>query len=210
MERWQPPCLSCLSSEVSKAAPPPLQGNRGISDAWTPRGRTQSSHIPSRARQRWGSWHSALPAAGRTGSPVYARTVWERRGGGVQVVSRVPPGVRALKVLSLQPLPRSPLPGSPRGAGSSRGTWSAVAAMRGRADRRDSAAEAQRPAQAAPLYIEATGACPVPGGGGAGRRGRAPPASGQGTRPTPPAKTSHPSQPGLLGGGGGRGRPGQR
>ena len=82
----------------------------------------------------------------------------------MQVVSRVPPGVRALKVLSLQPLPRSPLPGSPRGAGSSRGTWSAVAAMRGRADRRDSAAEAQRPAQAAPLYIEATGAdCSPPG-----------------------------------------------
>lgn len=61
--------------------------------------------------------------------------------------------------------------------------------------RRDSAAAAQRPAQAAPLYIEATGACPVPGGGGAGRRGQAPPASGQGTRPTLPAKTSasHPN-----------------
>lgn len=133
---------------------------------------TPSSHIPSCAGQGRGSWRSALPAGGAPGPRACVRT----SGRGVQAVSRVPLGGAGAQ----GPVPAAPAPQPPpwlspgRGqqpgylAGGS-GSAGLCRARRAARTRRDSAAAAaQRPAEAAPLYIEAPGACPVPG---AGRRG---------------------------------------
>lgn len=201
---------------MSKAAPPPLQGNRGISDTRTPRGRTQSSHIPSCARH----WHSVLgvlalsPSSGGTHRVprVCTRCLGKAGWRGAGSVAGPPGGRRRSRSCPRGPCPLSPLPGFPRGAGSSRGTWSAVAALRGRADPAGlggGGGRAPGPGGAA-LYRSDRG-MPSAGRGRRGAQGPGP----AGLRPENPPHPSRqnlrqPSQPGVTGAGVGAARPGQR
>lgn len=106
------------------------------------------------------SWNSALPAGGVPGPLV---GMWRR------VVSRVPlGGAGAQGSRALGPCPRSPPPWLSPGRGQEPGYLAGgrgAVKFGGRHGPGEGAATGatQRGAEAAPLYIEAPGACPVPG-----------------------------------------------
>lgn len=125
-ERW-PPRASLWSWPRGSPLPHPhTKEAEGLTTPRPHRARTPSAHIPSCPEQRSPGGPSPQPfQRGWTWRQVPARVcarVWE--GGEVSVAG--PAGGRGRsRSPSPRPLPRSPLPGSPRGAGSSRGTWRA-------------------------------------------------------------------------------------
>lgn len=193
--------LSCPCQEVSKAAPPPPQVARGIPARRTPWLLHPELTHPGLYWAAPGCRHLTVPTEVGVGGHAGSSRAWQGAG---SVAG--PAGGRG-RSRSPSPRPLPPQPPSlalPGGAGRSRGTWrrQLLGGARGRRTGQGRAAAVARlGTKAVPLYIEAPGACPVPGGGGAGGGGRG---EGRlfvpGTRPAPPTKTlaTHPRTRGTA------------